>query len=442
MNKACRIIDTANNTPAPALFGGAALVRCERTYLARMHSGRTCLAHTYHHSAHQSRTHRTCAHKGYPFLARIPLILFLAAFCLAFILISPHGASAATEKEIIANLKQEESRAGERKNTLTRLTEQERALHSSLAAVEDNILKLERSLDEQRDKLRELAKSGEQVDAEYASLLAEKKKSELAMAEVLRALWELNSRRQGVGNRDLEEWTAIDREYQWSSDLLEAFDTQRAKLDEQRELLDDAVFRREALGREIEVAMVKIEEEKSAILADRIKFEQRLSTVRKQKQDAQAELNSTIKLIENLNFDLKSVRLASADIDKAKGKLAWPTKGKITRKFKPAANPPISGLGFATSSSAAVSAVHAGKVMYNDTMRGLGQVVVLQHGAAYFTVYAFLSESSVRQGQTVSRGQQLGKTGYYPAIKSNGLYFELRHHQKPVNPEPWLGPAS
>jgi septal ring factor EnvC (AmiA/AmiB activator) len=152
----------------------------------------------------------------------------------------------------------------------------------------------------------------------------------------------------------------------------------------------------------------------------------------------QEELDAAVSLIANLNFNLQSARLASAEIDRSKGSLLWPAKGSIVQHFKP----PVQGIGIATVKGAPVYAVHAGKVMYNDTMRGLGQVVVVQHGEAYFTVYAFLSESAVKRGQDVSGGQNIGKAGYYPVLKSSGVYFELRHHQKTVDPEPWLSRMS
>ncbi|MDR2893102.1 MAG: peptidoglycan DD-metalloendopeptidase family protein [Deltaproteobacteria bacterium] len=370
-------------------------------------------------------------------------ILFAGLALFALQVFQPHLVLAASsEKEILSNLKSEESKADNRKTTLSRLNGQERSLHTNLAATEDRILNLEKNLAEQREKLRGLARSGEAALDEYEGLLKEKNKSEQAMREVLRTLWELDSRKQSVGGRDLEEWTVTDREYYWSADLFDSLEQYRALIKEQEEQLDAVTARRNAVSRDIMEAMAVIEEEKGKILADRLKYEQQLALVRKQKQDAQAELNAAIKLIANLNFDLKTARQAALDIDKAKGMLAWPADGKIALRYKPSASPPVQGLGIATASGATVQAVHAGKVMYNDTMRGLGQVVVVQHGSAYFTVYAFLSESNVTQGQTVARGQKLGKAGYYPAIKSSGVYFELRYHQKPVDPAPWLAKNS
>jgi septal ring factor EnvC (AmiA/AmiB activator) len=343
-----------------------------------------------------------------------------------------------SEKELLADLKTEENRANIRKDTLNRLTQDERKAYASLASTEDNILRIEKNMVEQREKLVLLAKSGAEAQAEYEKIFAERNKAEIAMREVLRTVWELHSRKQSIGGRTMDEWPVVDREYRWSAEIFTSLDAYHGQILEREELLKEISGRRAGLARTITANLAEFENEKSRILADRIKYEQHLAEIRKNKQSVQEELDVTVKLISNLNFNLQSVRLASADIDHSKGSLVWPAQGTIVQHFKP----PVQGIGIATVNGAPVYAVHAGTVMYNDTMRGLGRVVVVQHGGAYFTVYAFLSDSAVKQGQAVSRGQNIGKTGYYPVLKSSGVYFELRHHQKTVDPEPWLARMS
>ena len=75
-----------------------------------------------------------------------------------------------------------------------------------------------------------------------------------------------------------------------------------------------------------------------------------------------------------------------------------------------------------------------GKVVHNDTLRGFGHVVIVYHGFDYYSLYAYLSETYVRNGQEVEKDEPLGVVGYYPKADGPGLYFELRFHQKPINP--------
>jgi len=88
-----------------------------------------------------------------------------------------------------------------------------------------------------------------------------------------------------------------------------------------------------------------------------------------------------------------------------------------------------------------VRSVFWGKVVHNDVLRGLGKVVILFHGGDYYTLYAYLSDTSVQTGQDVEKDEVIGHVGYYPEAHGNGLYFELRFHQKPINPLLWLMPA-
>ncbi len=336
------------------------------------------------------------------------------------------------------SIKQEEAKAKARQDSLKRLTVEEKELDSTLAASEKSILALEKSLAEQRKQLAGLAAAGESTQRDYDKLLKEQQKTERALAELLSTMWSLHTRRASIGGRDLENWPAIDREYYWTADLLRAIDGYQEELRKQELAVSEVLSRRDAIGQDVAEQMQRLDQQKAKLLGERIKYEQRLAMVRKQRQTAESELNDTLKLIADLNFDLKSARQANVAIDKAKGQLPWPTTGKIAQKFSPSSNPPVRGLGFATSGGADVRAVHGGKVMFRDTMRGLGLVVVVQHGQDYFSIYAFLSDCAVSLGQNVNRGQTLGRCGYYPSINGDGLYFELRHHQNAVNPESWL----
>ncbi|MDL2314235.1 peptidoglycan DD-metalloendopeptidase family protein [Desulfovibrio sp. OttesenSCG-928-C14] len=370
-------------------------------------------------------------------------ILFLLFFCCLALAAGVWPAGAATsERQLLDNIKREEERAKARRENISRLTQQERALDRSLAQAEDRILALEKSLDQERARLRELARSGESAQVEYAILLREKEKSEQAMREVLRALWDIYSRRQSVRARDFEEWTQSEREYSWTSSLFESLEQYRREITEQEAKIAEVNRRRSGISSEINTRMDKIEDEMASLLRERIRYEQQLATTRKQKVDTESELNQAMDLIRQLNFNLSNVRLESQDIGKSKGRLLWPAAGRVAVKYNARAKPPVRGVSFATDLGAPIRAVHQGKVMYNDTMRGLGHVVVLQHGDAYFSVYAFLLDSPLKPGQSIGRGDNIGRAGYYPALKSNGLYFELRHHQNTVDPESWFGPRS
>lgn len=96
------------------------------------------------------------------------------------------------------------------------------------------------------------------------------------------------------------------------------------------------------------------------------------------------------------------------------------------------------GLALSAPREAAVRAAASGRVVFTGVLRGLGQVVILAHGDGCHTVYACLGQVAAAFGETVDRGQVLGRTGLCPPAKGPGVYFELRFHKKALNPAEWF----
>jgi septal ring factor EnvC (AmiA/AmiB activator) len=67
-------------------------------------------------------------------------------------------------------------------------------------------------------------------------------------------------------------------------------------------------------------------------------------------------------------------------------------------------------------------------------------VVLLEHEDGYFTLYGFLSEVAVAEGQELRRGQPLGRAGIDPLSGERATYFELRRGERPLDPLSWLLP--
>lgn len=377
-----------------------------------------------------------------PLSAKLRTCVFvcMTAFGALFFIDACRAASLAP-KETLANLQkqiaQEQARAKARRDSLIRLTQEERVLNKDLAAAEDGILRLEADLTDQENKLAELAASDAELRAKGDLLLDELAKTEEAMSQVLRVLWELHAKRQGVGGRDLPDWHVTDREHIWSVELFSSLDEYRKKLADQRDKFSSIKTRRVVLHKEAQGRAVKLNKEKEELLQRRMRYSQLLADLRKTKQNTEEELSSILALVRDLNLRLEAVE-TEGDMAKAKGGLPWPVKGKLRQRFNPSANPPVRGVTVALGENTPVRAVHWGKVVHNDVLRGIGRVVILMHGEEYYSLYAFLSESSLHIGQEVARGDVIGVSGFVTNIEGPGLYFELRFHQKAINPEQWL----
>lgn len=372
-----------------------------------------------------------------PRRAALLLRLLLPAFLLAGLCGAAPTHAAEAGDTLVKQLRVEQDKAKERRASLVRLTEQERNVNAGLAAAEDRILKLESALAKQEERLGQLANSDAELQERFETLDARRLRTEETMGEVLRTLWELQARRLGVEGRDLPDWPVTDREHSWSVELLASLDKHRAELLAQENALDEIRRRRETVAKEVENQLAALTREKEQLLHSRVNYAQRLNALRKEKQDTEAELTDILKLVETLNLRVRE-SAERGDLDKARGKLPWPVQGNVRERFNEKASPPSRGLTLAAGQGAEVSSVHWGKVVHNDVLRGFGRVVIVMHGGGYYSLYAFLSESPLRVGQDLARGESVGKAGFVPALNGPGLYFELRFHQKAINPELWL----
>lgn len=85
-----------------------------------------------------------------------------------------------------------------------------------------------------------------------------------------------------------------------------------------------------------------------------------------------------------------------------------------------------------------VRSVFKGNVVYAEWLKGYGNMVIINHGENYYTLYAHLQEMFRKKGDTVDTGEVIATMGDTGSLKGVCLHFELRHHGKPVDPLKWL----
>jgi septal ring factor EnvC (AmiA/AmiB activator) len=127
-----------------------------------------------------------------------------------------------------------------------------------------------------------------------------------------------------------------------------------------------------------------------------------------------------------------------------RGKLPWPTEGKVAIPYgssrDPQFNTPVfrSGIFIQTGDETNAKAVHAGKVVFAEWFKGYGQLMVVNHGDGYHTLYGSLSEIFSKVGDIINSGQVIGRVGDSSVLNAPGLYFEVRYKGKPLDPLQWL----
>jgi len=128
-----------------------------------------------------------------------------------------------------------------------------------------------------------------------------------------------------------------------------------------------------------------------------------------------------------------------------RGKLPWPLEGRIITPFGFEKHPDfetvVMNKGVEISPArdkSLILSVHAGKVVFADYFQGYGNLLIVDHGMTYYTLYGHCSEFMAAVGDMVRAGQPLALVGDSGSLKGECLYFELRYKTKALDPLQWL----
>lgn len=121
------------------------------------------------------------------------------------------------------------------------------------------------------------------------------------------------------------------------------------------------------------------------------------------------------------------------------GKLRLPVRGEITGRFGAARAEGMTwkGVFIRAGGGQPVRAVADGRVVYADWLRGFGNMLIVDHGGGYMTVYGSGEALMKSTGDKVRAGDTVATTGASGGGSETGLYFEIRHLGRPLNPLSW-----
>lgn len=141
------------------------------------------------------------------------------------------------------------------------------------------------------------------------------------------------------------------------------------------------------------------------------------------------------------NDQLPDDRFDGKPFEQLKGKLALPVKGDVTNKFgntRPDSTVLWKGLFILASANQPVKAVAAGRVVFADWLRGFGNLLIIDHGKNYMSLYGNNETLYKQVGDVLHGGDTVAAVGNSGGNEDSGLYFELRHEGKPLDPAKWI----
>jgi murein hydrolase activator len=193
-----------------------------------------------------------------------------------------------------------------------------------------------------------------------------------------------------------------------------------------------------------------------AVMSDeRVKRSRILVGIRNKRSLELALLESLNQAAVNLNQAIKSLSLETSPLKQEKnispksfsslkGLLNMPVKGKIMLSFGPHKNTKLnvvnfqSGIEIKADRGEPIRAVFDGQILYASWFKGYGNMIIIDHGDNYYTVYAHAEELFASKGDTIDMGDVVATVGDSGSMTGPSLHFEVRHHGKPVDPLKWI----
>jgi murein hydrolase activator len=232
---------------------------------------------------------------------------------------------------------------------------------------------------------------------------------------------------------------------------------------EQRSTVEATQHKLEGTLNQVQKTAKKTQHENQNLTTLRQSREESVKTIQNQREAyeaAAAELERNARSLAKLLADLERRRRAETDRARTEGRnpqpytgdfarghgsLDWPVRGEVVGHFGPETHPKWgtttmnNGLDIQAPMGTAVRAVAKGRVEYtSDDYAGYGEIVILNHGDGYYTLYAHLSEIGVQQGVEVAAGETIGKVGDTGSLKGTVLHFEVRKGGTALDPAGWL----
>lgn len=172
-----------------------------------------------------------------------------------------------------------------------------------------------------------------------------------------------------------------------------------------------------------------------------------LKSLKELEQSSQEIKNIIERIYKQQEEDSKKVtqkEVPAITLKPKKGILALPVQGKLISEYGRHKNTDFntytfnSGIDISAPLGQVVHAAGSGEVIYTGSIKGYGQIIIIDHGGRITTLYAHLSKILIDIGDKVKKEQVIGQVGDSGGVSSTRLHFEVRVEGKPTDPMNWL----
>jgi septal ring factor EnvC (AmiA/AmiB activator) len=357
------------------------------------------------------------------------------------------------KKEIEEKKERIRESKSEEKTILQELTE----MDASLDKRERELVSLEYDMETTTEKIEQIKERISDVEADIARLQG--------LIEVrLVALYKLNDAGYVPVMFSSTDYTDVRRRMKYLSAIVRTDQQLLAEYQNLNDALNDDLDELETKRDELKLLTEEVARKKLEIGREKAKRGDYLAEVKKERgvyEAALTELEESKKkltalidtLLEERAKETERVKMEGHDhtspsaggvFASLKGDLPRPVSGPIITDYgtgtDPIYNNPIFNKGIEIQADEGVDfiSVAMGQVIYADYFEGYGNLIIIDHGDSYYTIYAHARDVLVSVGDTVSSGEVIGTVGDTGSLKGPNLYFEIRHHGNTSDPESWL----
>lgn len=127
-----------------------------------------------------------------------------------------------------------------------------------------------------------------------------------------------------------------------------------------------------------------------------------------------------------------------------KGRMSLPVRGEIVETYGKHKHPDFDsytfskGLSISAGSGSEIRSIYDGSVIFADYFKGYGNMIIIDHGGGYFSLYAHAARILKKVGAEIARNETVATVGDSDSSRGPMLYFEIRHQGKPVDPAGWV----
>jgi len=333
----------------------------------------------------------------------------------------------------------------QQKQTLTNTTVKISDLELQLKTDDIAIGKISKSLRATNNNLSIVRKKLAQLTEEKQQLEAAKKQQEQILAKQLRAAYSAGHHDYLKLMLNQQQPSSVQRTITHYQYLNAARIKEIEKFQATIAQLNDVELEYQAKAEQLAQLTQTQSQQKQILELSKTKQKQTLKALNRKVLTGQQKLaklereeSALVKLLKEMAAAAQAVENL-VGLSKLKAKLSWPVKGRISHSFGSSKQGYLKWKGVFLSAPIGrqVKAIHNGTILFADWLKGYGLVSVIDHGDGYMSLYGHNQALLKSVGDRVEAGEPISLVGQSGGQSQSGLYFEIRHTGKAVNPKLW-----